>query len=142
MTGWHYSTPRQGCFHYGYVYIHRIASKRPHDYDLFSIDVQGKNKRQITHTKEYQMSDLSISSDGQKLFFTKFTNTSDNRDFSQDKLSLFATDLQGKTLASYLSVNEVLGTPEMYDVHISPDNNQIATLHKHTDSPVYFHKQI
>ncbi|AIG27689.1 hypothetical protein EGH10_19660 [Brevibacillus laterosporus] len=149
-----------------------IASKRPHDYDLFSIDVQGKNKRQITHTKEYQMSDLSISSDGQKLFFTKFTNTSDNRDFSQDKLSLFATDLQGKTLASYLPVNEVLGTPEMYDVHISPDNTQIAfsavspassnktfeyelftmdvatkqakqitTLHKHTDSPVYFHKQ-
>ncbi|MDN9010356.1 TolB family protein [Brevibacillus laterosporus] len=149
-----------------------IASKRPHDYDLFSIDVQGKNKQQITHDKEYQMSDLSISSDGQKLFFTKFTNDSDNRNSSKDKLALFATDLQGKSLASYLPVNEVLGTPEMYDVHISPDDKRIAfsavspassnktfeyelftmdiatkqakqitTLHKHANSPVYFHKQ-
>ncbi|MED1785921.1 hypothetical protein P4V47_00105 [Brevibacillus laterosporus] len=103
-----------------------IASKRPHEYDLFSINVQGKNKRQITHDKEYQMTDLSVSSDGQKLFFTKFTNSSDKRDFSQDKLSLFATDLQGKTLTSYLPVNDALGTPEMYDVRFSPDEKQIS----------------
>ncbi|RAP30203.1 hypothetical protein C2W64_02758 [Brevibacillus laterosporus] len=103
-----------------------IASKRPHNYDIFSIDIQGKNKRQITNDKEYQMSDLSVSSDGQKLFFTKFTNTADKPDFTQDKLSIFATDLQGKTLSSYLPVNEALGTPEMYNVHFSPDDKQVA----------------
>ncbi|MBT2730447.1 DPP IV N-terminal domain-containing protein [Bacillus sp. ISL-75] len=140
-----------------------IASKRPHEYDLYSINSNGSEKKQITNQKEYGMFDLSISADGKSLWFTKEKDS---------ERALFITSLNGKETFNKILPKEEIGTPEMYDVALSEDNHQIVfsavspssknasfeyelfsmdlatkqteqltQLKSHASSPVYFHKE-
>lgn len=96
-----------------------IAGKRPHEYDLYSINSNGAEKKQITNKKEYGMFDISVSTDGKSLWFTK--NTDD-----EESQALFNTSLDGKDTLNKFLPKDKIGTPDMYDVALSKDNQQIV----------------
>ena len=140
-----------------------IASKRPHEYDIFSIDMDGNNLIKLTDRKEYLISDLSITADGKKLLYLH--NTSNNR----QPICIASAD--GKEVFSEIFPKGSFRTPDVYCAALSPDNQSVAfssisassdrffeyelytmnlktlesrqltKLRSHISSPVFFHKQ-
>ncbi|MBU9712180.1 TolB family protein [Evansella tamaricis] len=51
-----------------------IARKAPHDFDIYSIDIDGNNKQQLTFREEYHMGSLGILNDGKHLIFETYDN--------------------------------------------------------------------
>ncbi|TMN22441.1 TolB family protein [Lentibacillus cibarius] len=52
-----------------------IASKRPHDFDIFRLDLQTGETKQITSKKAYDMSSLEVTPDGSKLMYRTYQDT-------------------------------------------------------------------
>lgn len=46
-----------------------ITGSRPHNFDIYSINIDGSNLKKITEINDYEMRGLSITSDGQNLLF-------------------------------------------------------------------------
>lgn len=144
-----------------------IASKRPHDYDIFSVDVDGNNMKRITYEKEYNVSSLSVTSDDQKLLYIKSVYTD-----GISKQPLYVTSADGKEECNkIIPKGEGLKNSEIYHAALSPDNQSIAfsavsnsskkiyeyelfkmdlkkreakqltKLHLFVTGPVFFHKQ-
>ncbi|WP_100618050.1 TolB family protein [Bacillus cereus] len=141
-----------------------IATEKPHDYDLYSINSNGAEKKQITNNQEYGMFDLSVSNDGESLWFTR-TNDAASEE-------LLNTSLDGKDTLNKLLPKDKIGTPSISSVAFSTNNQQIVfsavpsssknknyeyelfsmdlatkqteqltNLKSYAYSPVYFHKE-
>lgn len=50
-----------------YKHYSPIASEQPHDFDIYRMDVETEEIKQITHKDAYDMSDLTVSTNGEKL---------------------------------------------------------------------------
>ena len=140
-----------------------IASKRPHEFDIFSVGVDGNNLKRLTYEKGYDMSSLSITSDGQRLLCVKYGN---------DEQPLYISSVDGKETLYKILPKENIGKPWIYYAALSPDNQsvtfsavsesskdttyeyelyimnlktyeaeQLTKLQSHVSGPVFFHKQ-
>jgi TolB protein len=140
-----------------------IASRRPHEYDIFLVDTDGNNLIKLTDKKEYLLSDLSVTADGKKLLYIHKTNN------NLQPMCIASAD--GKEELSEIFPKGSFHTPDVYCAALSPDNQSVAfssisasperffeyelyimnlqtlesrqltTLHSHVCSPVFFHKQ-
>ncbi len=146
-----------------------IASKRPHDYDIFSVDVDGNNMKRLTCEEEYDMSSLLVTSDGQKLLYT---NLLYNINDGTGERPLYVVSADGKKEFFKILPKGSLGEPWVYHAALSSDNQSIAfstvsdsskdtlfeyelfimnlktyeakqltKLRSHVSGPVFFHKQ-
>jgi TolB protein len=52
-----------------------IATPHPHEWDIFSADLDGNRVKQLTHERYYQISRSSLSPDGKRLMFQVETQT-------------------------------------------------------------------
>lgn len=157
-------SPNQDCIYFSKAGIYKnyspIASKRHHDFDLYSIGINGKNLKQLTFEKSYSISDLGITSNGNALIFEKDYET----------IHLFYLD--GSKKGDIIKPLENCSNNEQKEVGdpaLSPDNKfivfsavanqtgtfqyelftknmetkeckQITNLKSYTSKPVYFHK--
>ncbi|WP_099190378.1 TolB family protein [Tepidibacter mesophilus] len=93
-----------------------IARKTFHDFDLYSIDIDGKNLNQLTSEKSYNISDLGITSNGNALIFEKNNNIHFFYLDSSKKVDII------KPLENYSNIEQ----KEVYDPALSPDNKFVA----------------
>ncbi|MCY6354781.1 TolB family protein [Clostridium sp. ZS2-4] len=156
-------SPNQDCIYFSksgsYKNYSPIASKRHHDFDLYSIGINGKNLKQLTLEKSYNISDLGITSNGNALIFEK-----------DQTIHLFYLDGSKKVnIIKPLENCSNIEQKEVYHPALSPDNKfiafsavanqtgtfqyelftknmetkeckQITNLKSYTSKPVYFHK--
>lgn len=140
-----------------------IASRRPHEFAIFSVDIDGNNMKRLTDKEEYHMSGLSITSDGKKLLYIK-------RNTGKHQQAIYLASADGKEELLEIMPNVSLVIPDIYDVALSPNDQSVAfsaiagadkyyeyelfttdmktheakqltKLKTHVSNPVFFHKQ-
>ncbi|WP_010529172.1 TolB family protein [Lentibacillus jeotgali] len=140
-----------------------ITSERPHDFDMFRMDLKTKEIEQLTSKKAYSMSSLELSSDGDRLMYKTYGN--------RDQLVLRSLK-NGKEetivpAGDFASKEPIISSPTLSpdgehavfsDVAATDENGtfvyegfrmdldtrqaeQITSFHEHVSSPVFFHKQ-
>lgn len=92
-----------------YGHYSPIAQSHPHDFDIYSVDITGNNSKQLTTLKAYMMSDLTVSKDGNNLFFVQVG----------DQNTLFTMPVTGKAEPVSLASG-------FWDASVSPDIKEIA----------------
>ncbi|MBZ9608409.1 hypothetical protein G9F73_011375 [Clostridium estertheticum] len=104
-----------------YKHYSPIASTAPHEYDIFSVDINGKNLKQLTFIKEYQLKNLNITKDGNTLIFNRSDEVGNN--ISTISLNALNNPISILSIKDYGTIekNDTIG-----DIKLSPDNNSIA----------------
>ncbi|SFE18085.1 TolB protein [Lentibacillus persicus] len=138
-----------------------IASERPHDFDIFRMDLESGKTERITDQKAYDMSSLEVTSSGDKLMYKTYQ--------SNDQLVFLS--LKDNSKERMVPVGDFAsGTPVISSPTLSPDGKsivfsdvaakdengtfvyeafrmdletkqaeQLTNFHEHVTSPVYFH---
>lgn len=99
-----------------------IAAKAPHEYDIFSIDINGKNLKQHTSLSDYSITNLNITSDGEKLIFVR--DTYDNGSYiCSISVNGIENDLSTIPIKDYGTIkeHEIIG-----DMKVSCDDKYIT----------------
>lgn len=126
-------------------------------YDLFQVDRQSGQVVQLTDKDHFSMNDLSISADGEILYYSLFDRKEQPVAFSlaektetpvvQANEEMYSSVLsEDGTLVAYTAVSEEsknssLFTYELYVKNIeNTKTDQLTDLHTHVQSPVFFHK--
>jgi len=135
-----------------------IASSHPHDFDIYSIDIDGSNITRITYLEEYEMMGISINSKGTELIYSIYDEnnpvhllslTNDTtisfkpsgKYRSESFYTLVFSPIDDKKIV-FISVSPVYeGSYEyelfLYDI-VLDDPIQLTNLHKHADDPCFF----
>ncbi|MFD1360960.1 TolB family protein [Lentibacillus salinarum] len=140
-----------------------IASERPHEVDVFRMDLETKETEQITSKNAYSMSSLDVAQDGNRLLYRTYDD--------QDQLVLRGLD-DGREetivpVGDFASNAPVISSPTFSpdgayivfsDVATKDENGtfiyegfrmdldskqaeQLTSFHEHVTSPVFFHNQ-
>ncbi|MTW85663.1 hypothetical protein F3157_08310 [Virgibacillus dakarensis] len=138
-----------------------IASKRPHEFDIFRMDLETKAIDQITHKKAYEMSGLAVTPDGKQLMYRSYGNG--------DQLVFHSLEDDGETVVvpsgEFASGAPIISSPslssdgkrvtfsdvategkdglfiyEAFKMDVDTQQaKQITSFHKHVTNPVFFH---
>ncbi|WP_378939028.1 TolB family protein [Metabacillus herbersteinensis] len=99
-----------------FIMGNRIFEDRMVDLDIYSIGVDGTNFTRLSNIDSFQMSDLSITSDGKRLLFYSF---------HQDKEQFYFLNLDSKRIQAFNPEGnfdeQIFSNPK-----ISPDNKWLA----------------
>lgn len=95
-----------------------IARSFPHDFDIYSVNIDGTDEKKITDAKEYYMSDLCISKDGKKIYFRKDQYENPNH------YHYFYLDNPNKLIP--IKLRGEYERREYYDPELSPDEKIMA----------------
>ncbi|MCL6477427.1 MAG: hypothetical protein K6T65_03340 [Peptococcaceae bacterium] len=139
-----------------------IASRRPHEFDIFSIDIDGNNLKRLTHKEEYDMSGLSVTSDGQRLLYLKYKkgeqplyiiSADGNEDFLEilpkgrfrhPEVFYAALSPDDRTVA-FSAISDESDRFFEYELFLMDfktlETKQLTNLKTHVSEPVFFHKQ-
>ncbi|UOR10552.1 TolB family protein [Halobacillus amylolyticus] len=141
-----------------------IAQKKPHDFDIFKMNIKSGEIEQITSSKAYTMSSLQVSSDGEQLLYSTFdgkdvikminlesknTRTiTPGPDYTSAAaqgpiLSSPSLSPDGKTIAfSDVGSKSEHGTYQ-YELfmmnHKGEKVEQVTNFHEHVSQPIFFH---
>jgi len=94
-----------------------IVGSRPHEFDVFLINIDSSNLKRITEMNDYEMRGLSITSDGKSLLF----GTGSSKEPPFHFLSLENL----KQISSFTPVGN-FGSDLFYNPRLSPNNELIA----------------
>lgn len=101
----------------------------PHDFDIYSMSIDGSNVKHLTHLKHYGMADLSVSQNGNKLFFTSFGEL-DGPDSPEESFEstqrLYAMSLEKTNEITQVKVKGQFEEPNIFDAQISPNGKKIV----------------
>ncbi|WP_174613004.1 PD40 domain-containing protein [Virgibacillus ihumii] len=139
------------------------GSKRPHDFDVFRMDMKTGKTEQITFEKAYMMSSLEVMPEGRKLMYKTYTNG--------DQLVIYSLEEESRTTiipnGDFASKAPVISSPTVSpngkyivfsDVASKDENNtfiyeafrmnpdtrqaeQMTSFREHVTSPVFFHNK-
>lgn len=118
-----------------YGHYSPIASSRPHDFDVYSINIDGSNLTKLTNIKEYELSGLSLDSKNKKLYFDSFERN--------DSKAILYLDLENYTLNIYNfeileTINHLnLSGIERFNFNESTKHYYFEELFKYSDPKVF-----
>ncbi|WP_164670488.1 PD40 domain-containing protein [Virgibacillus doumboii] len=137
-----------------------IASKRPHDYDVYHYNLKTGATEQITYKNAYHMSDLTVTPDGKQLMYRTYRNTDQiifhsledgtteksmvpNGDFASNAPIISSPELSpdgNKIVFSDVATKDKNGTFIYEGFLMDRDTaqaEQITSFHEHVSSPVF-----
>ncbi|AFS77657.1 beta propeller repeat domain-containing protein, WD40-like protein [Gottschalkia acidurici 9a] len=135
-----------------------IARKSHHGFDIYSISIDGKDLKQLTFDKSYNLGSLNITPGGNALIFTKFEeyeetiyllqldgskkiDTIEPKNLKKSSLYYPALSQDDKFL-TFSTVSNERGIFH-YDLFImnleTKESKQVTDLKSHASRPVYFH---
>ncbi|KAA0549815.1 hypothetical protein FZW96_00225 [Bacillus sp. BGMRC 2118] len=105
-----------------------ITGARPHEFDIYSMNVDGTDIRRLTEYANYTMSDLTISSDGSYLYFQMYNDEkveepSDTFEENKEIFKMSLTDT--KEITSFVPKGNY-GVQDLYDVVFSQEEKFLA----------------
>ncbi|WP_152658433.1 PD40 domain-containing protein [Oceanobacillus sp. CFH 90083] len=140
-----------------------IASERPHEFDIYRIDLDTEEMAQITEKAAYDMSDLDLIPDGEALMYRNFDETDqlvfhnleDGSETTVIPMGDFAVDepiISSPALSpdgEYVAFSDVARTNENgtyiyegYRMDLETKQvEQITSFGEHVTSPVFFNNQ-
>jgi Tol biopolymer transport system component len=92
---------------------HDLFLGRSGDFDIYSLKIDGSDTRQLTNLKSFDMSDLSITSDGKKLLFGTYE-------------SFYFLSLKDSEELTSFQPKGSFATESFGDLGLSPDNKSIV----------------
>lgn len=127
-------------------------------YDLFSIDPDGTNLKQLTNHKRLSMESLALSSDGKEVLFKDYTDLyvykieKEEVSFSDFTKMMPSEPFQltlspKKNEIAYTAVSEESTNSSLYEYELflknleNGRNKRLTTLEKAVVSPVFFHTE-
>ncbi|RYG74184.1 hypothetical protein EU245_02930 [Lentibacillus lipolyticus] len=140
-----------------------IASKRPHDFDIFRMDLQTGDTEQVTFEKAYSMSSLEVTPDGKQLMYRTYQD--------HDQLVFHSPEDESTTTmvpeGDFASKAPIISSPTLSpdgknivftDVATKDENGtfiyeafrmnrdtkkaeQLTSFYEHVTSPVFFHSE-
>ncbi|MBO1512736.1 DUF5050 domain-containing protein [Metabacillus bambusae] len=128
-------------------------------YDLFAVSMNGKEGMQLTNKDHFSMNNLSVSNDGQQLFYSLFETKEELYAFTiNEKKELkvgaaagISDDMysavfsQDKKLLAFTAVSEESKNSSLFEYELylrnteSNETKQLTHLKKNVQSPVFFH---
>lgn len=143
-----------------------ITGKRPHEFDIYSIDVSGENMKQLTFRSEYDMSSLGVTADGKSLLVETFKDEQSVHLFSLEDPTHFETirpdgnfgsdkakDIYDATLSptdeyiAFMAVSSKSSNSNLYEYELflmdmrSKQVKQLTHLGSHIGNPAFFHTE-
>ena len=135
-----------------------IARKSHHGFDIYSMSIDGKDLKQLTFNKSYNLGSLNITPDGNALIFTKYEdyeetiylfqlddskkiNTIEPKNLKKSSLYYPALSPDNKFLA-FSTVSNERGTfhYDLFSMDLeTKECKQITDFKSHAGNPVYFH---
>jgi Tol biopolymer transport system component len=103
-----------------YGHYSPIAASHPHDFDIYSINIDGSGLKRITYLEEYQMQGLSITSDGRNLLFATYELKKPDQTFHILPLS------DPRAMTSFGPKGYLGKSVCFYDPHLSADDRFVA----------------
>ncbi|TFJ92667.1 TolB family protein [Lentibacillus salicampi] len=140
-----------------------ISSERPHDFDIFRMDLKTKDIEQLTSKEAYSMSSLNVSADGDQLMYKTYGNRDQlvlhSLEDGKEETIVPAGDFGSKapiisspTLSpdgehvvfSDVAAKDEQGTYVYEGFRMDLDTGkaeQITSFYEHVASPVFFHNE-
>ncbi len=99
-----------------YGHYSPMVSSRPHDFDIYSTDIDGSNLKRLTNLEEYEMSNLSITPSGQHLLFSTY----------DERTPFHLLSLADPNQINSFMPSGAFGSTIFYDPKLSPKDESIA----------------
>jgi Tol biopolymer transport system component len=129
-------------------------------YDLFAVNMNGKEGKQLTNIDHFTMNNLSISNDGKQLFYSLYETKeelyaftiSEKKELKVEAAAGISDDMysavfsQDKKLLAYTAVSEESKNSSLFEYELfirdieTNETNQITHLKKNIQSPVFLHQ--
>jgi hypothetical protein len=129
-------------------------------YDLFAVNMNGKEGKQLTNKDHFTMNNLSISNDGKQLFYSLYETKeelyaftiSEKKELKVEAAAGISDDMysavfsQDKKLLAYTAVSEESKNSSLFEYELfirdieTNETNQLTHLKKNIQSPVFLHQ--
>ncbi|WP_017754157.1 TolB family protein [Calidifontibacillus oryziterrae] len=105
-----------------------ITGPRPHEFDIYEMNVDGTEIKRLTNYKNYSMSDITVSADGKYLYFQMMNDEKmqEQSDTFEVFKEIYKFSLEtGETEFSFVPEGE-FGWGEVFGIAFSNDESQLA----------------
>ena len=104
-----------------------ITGPRPHEYDIHVINLEDQKIEKLTNYKNYTMEDLTVSTDGESLYFQMMNDEKINEpsDTFEEYKEIFKLSLEDNQVTSFVPEGD-FGVNEVYGMTFSKDEKLLA----------------
>ena len=104
-----------------------ITGPRPHEFDIYVINLEDRKVEKLTNYKNYTMEDLTVSTDGKSLYFQMMNDEKINEpsDTFEEYKEIFNLSLEDNQVTSFVPKGD-FGVNEVYGMDFSRDEKLLV----------------